>query len=278
MIQLSELLGSLAMEFIVVILGTLGGIALKSAYDFIRKKTRLRHMRSVFGEIEDLRGQVRFVLPKFKPMTYDNFATGDKTFMVKDYLANRSGTKLKDRKVPMYSEVLVIEDYLAFKRIEQLFTEYGYGSLEFCDDILALREWRKVLIICFGGPRSNQKLQQIMNHEACDFITLDDSGDLLSDWTLTYNVGGESETFNPTEEIAYAFLFKMQNPNFEAGRMIAVVGDSSFSTDMAARFLSENLVKLSNQFHKSNFLIILKSDRDMYDTVKIERALLLDEE
>ncbi len=276
--QLLDILSGLVTEFIVVILGTLGGIALKSAYDFIRKRTRLRHMRRVFGEIEDLRGQVRFVLPKFKPMTYDDFAGGDKTFMVKDCLANRSGTKLKDLKVPMYSEVLVIDDYLAFKRIEQLFTEYGYGSLEFCDDVQALREWREVLILCFGGPRSNQKLRQIMNHEACDFITLDDSSDLLSDWTLTYNVGGKSETFNPTEETAYGFIFKMQNPNYEPGHIIAIVGDSAFSTDMSARFLSENLVRLSTQFHQGNFLIILKGDRDMYDTVKIERALVLDGE
>jgi hypothetical protein len=115
-----------------------------------------------------------------------------------------------------------------------------------------------------------------MNHETCDFITVDDSGDLLSDWTLTYNVGGKSETFNPTEDIAYAFIFKMQNPNYEPGRILAIVGDSAFSTDMAARFLSENLVKLSQQYHHSNFLVILKSDRDMYETVKVERSLLLD--
>ena len=265
------------MEFIVAFVGTLGGITLKSVYDYLKKRLRLRHMTNVFGPIDDLHGQVRFILPRFKPLTYDDFAEGNKSYIVKDYITNNSGTRLEDRTVPLYSEILVIDDYLAFKKIDDLFTSFGYGTLEFCDDIKALPDWRKELIMCFGGPRSNQKLRQIMNQEAAGFITLADEGDLLSDWALTYSIGAKSETFHATEEKAYSIIFKIQNPFFSDGKIIAIFGDSSYSTDMGARYLNEKLIMLSELFGNKDFLIILRSNRDMYETVQPVVQLPLEE-
>ncbi|MGY5853524.1 MAG: hypothetical protein RTU92_08175 [Candidatus Thorarchaeota archaeon] len=267
MLQFEDFLTNLAMDFIVAFVGTLCGIALKSFYDWMLARFRLRHMRNIFGTIDDLRGQVRFVIPRFKPLTYDDFAEGDKTFMVKDFITNKSGTKLDDRRVPMYSEVLVIDDYLAFRHIEDLFAEYGYGKIEFCADRHALPDWRKELIICFGGPRSNQKLRQILNQDSLQFFDIYDLGDLLSEWKLMFSVGKEEGTYNSSEEIAYAFILKAQNPFYPEGVIFGIAGDSASSTIMAARYVSENLVDISETFGDNNFLLVLQSSRDMYETV-----------
>lgn len=276
-LQTESFLLDLTMEFIVAFVGTLGGITLKSLYDYLKKRLRLRHMTNIFGPIDDLQGQVRFVLPRFKPLTYDDFAEGNKSFIVKDYIINESGTRLENRTVPLYSEILVIDDYLAFKKIDDLFTSFGYGTLEFSDDVNALPDWRKELIMCFGGPRSNQKLKQIMNLDGSDFISLADEGDLLGDWALTYKIGGESETFHATEEKAYSIIFKIQNPFYAEGKIFAIFGDSSYSTDMGARYLNEKLIMLSELFGNKDFLVILRSNRDMYETVTPVVQLPLEE-
>ena len=101
-------------------------------------------------------------------------------------------------------------------------------------------------------------------------------GDLLSDWTFTYKIRGETATFNATEDTAYAYIVKMENPYYAEGHILAIAGDSAFSTDMAARYVAENLVKISKTFGKSNFILLLKSNRDMYETVRPEVQIVLD--
>jgi hypothetical protein len=58
--------------------------------------------------------------------------------------------------------VISKDDYLAFKKIQEIFERYKVGPVDFMTDDEALDTWRRPLIITIGGPRSNMKLAQIM--------------------------------------------------------------------------------------------------------------------
>jgi hypothetical protein len=274
-LELIDVMSDVTKDLLVTAIIAGAGVLAKTGYDIFRRRWRLRHMRNIFGELDDLDGDMLTVMPVFNPMSEDNFAGGELSRLKKQVISNNKGTRLETTTVPLFSDVLVIDDFKAFRQVERLFAEHRYGFIDFCPDIDALTCWDKRLIICFGGPRSNQKLRQIMNLPTCSFIDVDDSGELLSDWTLHYDVAGESGEYRSTDEDAYSYLFKTDNPNHPEGKLIGVAGDSAVSTFMAASYLRENLVPLSRQFEDSDFLLILHADRSNLDSLRQEKALPL---
>ena len=274
-IEFFGVLEDVTKDIIVTVIIATTGVVAKAGYDLFRRRWRLRHMSNVFGDIDDLEGQMSTVLPVFNPLSEDNFNNTELSQLKKQVISNDKGTRLDTLTVPLFSDVLVIDDFKAYRQIERLFAVHRYGFMEFCSDIDALKDWNRRLILCFGGPRSNQKLRQIMNLDSCNFINVDDSGDLLSDWTLSYSSETDAGVYRASEEDAYCYIFKTDNINCADGKLMGVAGDSAVSTFMAAHYLRENVEQLSKQFKDNNFLLILHADRSNFDTLKQEKALLL---
>lgn len=251
-------------------------IGLRSSYSFFRRRIQLRHMRNIFGDVDLLRESSSVVIPTFQPLSYDEFHKGKgTTYIDKNFIASANGVKLEKKKVPLYSDVLVLDDYLAYDKVNAMLMNNGYGAVEFIPDIDALKEWKKHLIVCIGGPRSNQKLRQVMNTPAMEFFEVNDVHDLLSNWQLNLDYDGERHSYVACDVTAYAYVMKVSNPNFSQGKIMAIAGDCSYGTDMAAEYLKENLVALSQRYKGDDFFILLTSDKGNIETMHevIEFAL-----
>lgn len=273
--ELFNFLKDLTKNTIIALIIAIAGAFAKTGYDFIRQRWILRHMSNIFGDIKALEGRMLMVLPVFNPLSEDNFHGGKLSRLQKSVISNEKGTRFESWSVPLFSDVLVIDDFKAYRQVERLFTQYCYGFIEFCSDVDALQYWSQALILCFGGPRSNQKLRQIMHLPGCDFIDVDDAGDLLSDWVLRYQVGDEHGACRASEEDAYSYIFKTDNPNYKHGKLMGIAGDSAVSTFMAAQYLRENVKLLSKEFKRKNFFVILHADRSNFDSVTLEKTFIL---
>lgn len=243
----------------------------KLLWDQYIESKRLQHVQNIFGKLKNVQGKIIIVLPYFEPLASDNFDShAEKSYLIKEHILNQTGTRREKVKVPLYSKVIVLDDYIAFKYLGKVLANYHYGSLEFCGDIDALKKWNMNLVICIGGPRSNQKLKQILNTSVCSsFIEVDDTSETLSGWKITLFHRQEEISYLSTEERALAYIFKVTNPYNYMGKIIAVAGDSACSTSMAAQYLSENFVNISQRYRNEDFILLLEATREIYVTIKI---------
>ncbi len=265
------MLSYLVTEFYKDILVTLlvGGFGFlsKATLDKVKTSLKLRHMFNVFGVFDFRKNPVRFVLPIFEPMSYDNFSKTENSTLVKKIYNKSTYPELETIKVPLYSQIIIIDDFRAYRKLDRLFAQYNFGFLEFRSDTDSLPNWKEDLIVCFGGPRSNQKLSQILKDDSFNFFQIDDSSDLLEDWKLSYQTPSESFEHKSTKPKAISYILKYDNPRNKIGKIMAIAGDSALSTNYAAKYLCENLKSISKQFKKSNFLIVLSSDRTSYESI-----------
>ncbi len=271
--------------FISILINTLAaslaaflGIIVKTLYDISQLKIRLRHMGNIFGDINRLDGSVSVVVPTFQPLSYSNLTDCEKTTVKKEIIACENGVLTEKIEFPLFCDVIALDDYKAFQKINELFMLFGYASMSFKGDIEALKQWKNKLMICIGGPKTNQKMRQILNDKSMQFFDLHVTEGQMYNWGLKVTHDGEEDLFLAQEDISYAYIFKITNPKNPKGRILGIAGDSAYGTEVAARYLCDNLADISSRFKTHNFCIILKSDRGNYDTAVTELEFSLDPE
>lgn len=254
---------------------TLLTLAATRSYNELQKRLRLRHVTKVLGPVEELRGRVMVVLSAFEPVTHDEFAPVEITHVYKRCVGASSSAVTSRRKVPLYSDVITVDEHYAYSHIEGMLSSFGYSPVRFEPDGKALRLWDCPLMICLGGPRSNQKLRQVLNAGAAPGVSIQEEAELISDHFYSVAVDGREVRFQPSNETAYGFILKVGNPKRESGSIIAVAGDTAYSTEMAARYLAEKTECLAERFGAAEFFLVLESDRDSYETVRVATGIEL---
>jgi len=273
--SIDELIADLANNATVSIALALSGFLLKILYDTFRNRIWRRPMRKLFGPLASLKRDMLVVLPVFRPLTEDNFASGNASVLTKDALQDDAGKRLSRQEVPLYSDVIVQSDYEAYRQIEELFFRYRYGYLRFLPDFEALQIWKKPLILCLGGPRSNLKLRQTLNLLEDTGLTVEDSGPSLEHLVVTVGKGDEAKEFRPTPTRAYGWIAKLPNPRNPKGFVMSVFGDSAVSTHFSAVYLHSHLGELARKYGDAPFVITLAADRGNLESVTVEHETSL---
>jgi hypothetical protein len=216
------------------------------------------------------------VLPLFEPLTRDSFCEGERGYVWKQVLQTPSGTKLTRKQTPLFDDVIVLDDYLAYQAVAALLAKYGYGALEFCSDVDALQEWNEALIVTVGGPCSNQKLAQVLNLTEDCVLEVDDQYESLKHWRIVVRCGDEPREFRATDQEAYAFILKANNPRNHEGHIIAIAGDDAYSTKVAGAYLAEHCRDVAKWCGDKPFVIVLVSDRGNVESVRVAGKFVLE--
>jgi hypothetical protein len=259
---------------------------------FLRKSG----VQQLFGSKKELWNSAIAVIPLFSPLTYDDFTEGQHSKLLKyqyvslstdvghtDEISNVLETPegQKARQVPLYSDVLVWDDYLAFAQFQQLFAHQGYGPVALWDDqtVVATADgtqgpnwWHNRLILTFGSPRSNQFLRLLLAMwGARNVAVLKQASTNLDQWHATLRIKA-GESFNerhlpdadaPIETTAYGVVFKRvsPHPHHQSNSVLSVVGDCSESTQLGAYVVCHEVDDLAEQVGSQSFLLLLKIDR-----------------
>jgi len=252
------------------------GFAGKSAYDYWRLKWKLRHLQNVFGPVYGKPNEIRIVVPKFEPQSTDHFAPEQATRLLKKALVNPNTNEVEMRAAPLFSEVIVADDYRAFKHIDRLFRRYKYGEIDVTADDAAMPDWRTELFICIGGPRSNLKLRQTLERIDEDLLQIHEDDDSLEQFFLRFATPDGPRTLRSTPEKSCGYILKLTNPVYSPGKIIAIAGDSAAATEMTAEYFATHIERISQSYGRGDFIIILGLDRDLRDTLYVDAEYPLD--
>jgi len=263
-------LGEFVQEWLGGVLAAGLGFAAKGAYDLWREKYQLRHLQNVFGDVYGKPNEIRIVIPKFEPRSRDHFAPSQATRLLKKCLVSPRTGQVSLRELPLFSDVIVADDYRAFKHIDRLFRRYRYGEIDVTADDIALPDWRTRLFLCIGGPRSNLKLRQTLERMDRSLISIDEDSESVGDFCLRFATPEGVRTIRPTRERSCGYILKLTNPVFPAGKIVAIAGDSATATEMTAEYFARHIERLSRSYGTGDFLIILGLDRNFRDTLYVE--------
>ncbi len=264
---INQWIQSFGFEAATVVLISVLTLILRSIYDAVTRRFRLRHVHNILGDSVRVRNSIALILPIYSPYGYDSFTSDQKSVLYKrknvmvGKLPSEQIVKTswgEGREVPIFSDMIVLDDYFAFKKFERVLINSGYGAVEFIGDIDALGRWEWDLILAFGGPRSNQKVRQIIDHPMCNFVDIDEEAHSLGEWLVRYYVDGVKKELRVEPGYGYAVIFKVQNPYYPPGKIISIAGDTAASTQMAADYMCKHIENLSVQYDNSDFLLILR--------------------
>jgi hypothetical protein len=273
--SIAEWLSAFVRDWLGGVLAAAIGFIGKMLYDVFQEKVRLRHLQNVFGNVYGQPGSIRVVVPMFEPKTYDNFRPEQATKLVKKKLINARTNGTKRYLQCLFSNVIIADDYRAFRHIDQLFRRHRYGQIEIVPDDAALPDWRTKLILCIGGPVSNLKLHQTLERLENKVLRLIKDGETIAEMELLTPEG--PIILRPTAEKSFGYILKVTNPVQKDGKIIAVAGDTALATEMAAEYFSQNIVRISRQFGQRDFVILLVLDRKVRDTISVQTEFALDE-
>jgi hypothetical protein len=273
--SITEWLGAFVRDWLGGVLAAAIGFIGKGLYDIFQEKIRLRHLQNIFGNVYQRPGSIRVVVPLFEPKTYDNFYPEQATKLFKKKLVNARTNETECRPQALFSDVIVADDYRAFRHIDQLFRRYRYGEIEIIADDAALSDWRTQLILCIGGPVSNLKLHQTLERLEKKVLRLRKENETLANLELLTPEGPFS--LQPTAEKSFGYILKVTNPVRNDGKIIAIAGDSALATEMTAEYFSQNIERISHQFGQRDFVILLVLDRKVRDTISVQIEYALDE-
>ena len=136
----------------------------------------LSAIRRFFGSPAAARMPVAVVIPLYAPMSTNDFEEA-KTKMV------RGGDQ-----VPVYSSIIVLDDYKAYEYINGLFASHDLGPLGLITDD-AEGGPMESCVICIGGPRSNRRTRALLDR-CGGLIEVADPPDTLDSYVLRVMVPG----------------------------------------------------------------------------------------
>lgn len=262
--------GDFVREWLGGVLAAALGFLGKSAYDYWREKWALRHLQNVFGEVYGKPNEIRVVVPKFEPRSQDHFASQNASRLLKKALVNPHTSETELREVPLFSEVIVADDYRAFRHIDTLFRKFNYGAIDVAADDASMPDWRAMLFVCIGGPRSNLKLRQTLERMDSEILSIYEDGETLDDFYLRFATPVGPRELRSTPERSCGYIVKLTNPVYPAGKIIAIAGDSATATEMTADYFATHIERISQTHGRGDFIIVLGLDRDLRDTLYVE--------
>lgn len=251
----------------VAIAVTMIGYFSRVIYEKYRDNYKFMYITNIFGSNKMLLENSVAVLPVFESLSKDEFSEGEHSHLRKRRIKMHDASEVYLSDVPMYSDVFVYDDYAALKKINDELSHHKYPTLSFIDDISSLQVWDRDLLLCIGGPRSNQKTKQVMLKFVTDYMEIYDDGECLSDWTM--KIKESNVTYASTTVTAYSYIIKISHPDRPKNKIIILAGDSSRSTLMSAIFISKNAKDISGLYGIGDFIIALEADRSSLDSARI---------
>ncbi len=164
-----EYAGFLYQEVLLVSAGWISS-RLQNAY---RKYIRQNAFRRFFGDSSPDSDGFAIVIPLFQPLSYDDFSADETTHVRKSTsVLHSDNTAIV---LPMYSDVIVADDYRAYEFVNSVAVGYLDRAIAFMpDNTRAQDEQSECCFACIGGPRSNLVLKEVMDLKSTQtFVTLD---------------------------------------------------------------------------------------------------------
>lgn len=228
---------------------------------YLKKRRRKMRMTSFFGEKAD---RTVISLPVFHPLTTDDFDDSIPITRVKKFFLEETNQPLVEKdNIPMFSDTIVVDDYYAYRTIVDLFIANDMDEVRFKPDekLVEDSDWlENPCLVAIGGPRSNQKLAEVMFHFPPEWRIVDlihPPGGTLDEWILTTIPNGNSLNFGVTEDKALGVIFRLQNPQDPDNYFIALFGDRGESTLEVCRFLKNNIDELIKIVKDNPFVAVV---------------------
>ncbi|MCG3215408.1 MAG: hypothetical protein KAS63_01750 [Candidatus Heimdallarchaeota archaeon] len=203
-------------------------------------------------------------LPIFHSLTEDDFDEYATITKMKKYFLEEANKPLVEKdNIPIFSDTIVIDDYLAFRAVNNLFAANDIDEVIFEEDEKLVREsdWTKTpCIITIGGPRSNQKLAEVLHHFPSELQLIDivhPTSARLGEWILTILPNKDSLNFGVTQENALGVILRMQNPDIPDSFFVALFGDRGESTLEVCKYLKNNINKLNRMVKNKQFVALV---------------------
>lgn len=245
-----SMLAPITYEAFAAIMGWVGRIS----YITFSERHKNKHITNIFGVAHKKMGECNIYIGIFSPISYKDIANKEFTKLIKKKIICAGNTE--EIIVPMYSDLIVKEDYDAASKIIYILASnrYGYANIE--SDTKYEKKQNNSLDIAIGGPRSNHVTKHVINlfNNNKFHIEIDDHGDDRSSWE--YNIKGK--IYRPGNNSSFCFILKATEIDGDIEHTyVSLFGDTSASTLFAAKYISnKNHIKIiSKEFFASDFLI-----------------------
>lgn len=238
------------------ILAAIAGWVGKTSYTSLYEHHKNKHVSNMFGEAHKKRGTCNIYIGIFSPASYDDMNPEKFTELQKINVIDKYHKEQVT--VPIYSDVIVRDDYDAASKIIYLLNLKGYGYVNITDDTNQDRPDNSSLNISIGGPRSNHMTKHIICM-AEKYIRIDDANIDRSLWI--YEVNGKY--YKPENKVSFCYILKITVFDEKVEHTyLSVAGDSSQSTLFAAEYICKenHIERISKKFRKGNFLIFITLD------------------
>lgn len=228
----------------------------KSSYTSLKENHKNKHLSNIFGKAHNKNGCCKLYIGVFSPISNNDIYPDDHTELIKNEITGRN--RNEQIIVPLYSDVIVKDDYDAASKIIYILNTNKYGYIKMVDDTDQENHDKSSLSISIGGPRSNQMTKHITKIVE-KYININDRDHDRSKWT--YEVNGK--TYIPDNNISFFYIIKinMFDENIDH-TYISIAGDTSESTLSASNYICSetHIKKLSETFGEKNFLVFAKID------------------
>ncbi len=231
------------------------GWVAKTLYTKAVEDYKEKHVNIVFGKAHNIK-QTNIYVGVFKPLTYDDLSPCDHTELLKQNIIDEK--TITTTPVPMYSDVIVKDDYDAAANIITMLNQKRYRNVSLVSDVAFIDSNGDSLNISIGGPRSNHITKYILSHVK-EIFEINDEASVRTLWSIRLN----SKEFKPSSRGGFAYIIKktlLEDGNKSI--FIALAGDSASSTRYIAQYASKekNIKMISLESKGSDFILLLKED------------------
>lgn len=260
--MLSDFLTELIVGILASLLLAATGSVLTRLYDYLRRYLQKKRIKFFFGEDALKNNGLIVSIPIFHPFTRSNFEKNDIITMTKKHVILQEG-KMEELDVPMYSDTIVVDDYYAFDEVIDLFVKYNIKKdVNFVSDhdLIEENSWDKYpCIIAIGAPRSNQKINEVMNYSPiCKrLFNIEHSGDTLDTWELTIFSNSKILKLNVRKNAGIGIIFRVPNLIQSSNYFIGLFGDRSETTLTTCKYLNKKFNDIAKRIKREPFIALL---------------------
>lgn len=252
-----RVLAPITYEALAAIVGWVGRIS----YTTYSERHKNKHITNIFGIAHKKMGECNIYIGIFSPISYKDIANKEYTKLIKKKIIYPGNSE--EVIVPMYSDLMVKEDYDAASKIIYLLASNRYGYANLKNDTDHEKKQKHSLNIAIGGPRSNHVTKYIIKlfNKPKKSIEIDDHGDDRSSWK--YNIKGKS--YRPDNNKSFGFILKATEIDGDIEHTyVSVFGDTSASTLFSAKYISDknHIKKISEEFCTSDFVIFIELENE----------------
>ncbi|MDT3446229.1 MULTISPECIES: hypothetical protein [unclassified Pseudofrankia] len=210
------------------------GLAFSRGIWLVRTRILHRRARRFFGVDVSARG-ASVVLQVLHPLGRSNFdATTEQTTALKVLPDGRQA------RLPIYGNVLHLDDYQASQEVVELLREHRLPSSRLVADSDVLGQWAaNPSAVCIGSPFVNAALAEAINATAGPdgpYITGDRPALTLDTYRVAVRLPDEL-ILGVTVERAIGVIARLPNPACPQGWVIGIFGCRAEATYAAARYL-----------------------------------------